>query len=224
MNNEYNYEESTICVNSNILNSIPCDFGTNTNSPTNERYELAEESNKNINDSNANCNINIYRYKFTDEFTRELYNFSKIHQYDQRKDFKEAWEIWIDNNRELINNEINRLTNLQYDGDILDKMFKSARYYFRKKSTDKKEPKKRRDYIGSEKAFLRSIDNHILSNYKSNDKYKPSEGFVDFCKSNIDLLREEINRLQSMNITDIEDIKNKIKKTYKNRYFMTIMK
>ena len=37
---------------------------------------------------NVELNVNIYRYKFTNEFIVELYNFSKIHQYDHRKDFK----------------------------------------------------------------------------------------------------------------------------------------
>jgi len=39
--------------------------------------------------------INIFRYKFDNEFTEHLYKFSKIHQYDHRKDFKEAWNIWM---------------------------------------------------------------------------------------------------------------------------------
>ena len=47
-----------------------------------------------INIGAANLNP-IYRYKFTEHFMEELYEFSKIHQYDARKDFKEAWKIWI---------------------------------------------------------------------------------------------------------------------------------
>ncbi len=31
--------------------------------------------------------ILIYRFKFTEVFMEQLYNFSKIHQYDERKDF-----------------------------------------------------------------------------------------------------------------------------------------
>ena len=50
------------------------------------------------NDVNDDINKNIYRYKFTDDFTSELFKFSKIHQYDHRKDFKEAWEIWMEDN------------------------------------------------------------------------------------------------------------------------------
>jgi hypothetical protein len=72
--------------------------------------------------------VNIFRYKFTDDFTSEMFKFSKIHQYDHRKDFKEAWNIWVEENENIIADEVRRLENLGYEGDILDKMFKSARY------------------------------------------------------------------------------------------------
>ena len=106
--------------------------------------KINEELNKDDISLLRENNINIFRYKFTEEFTIELYKFSKIHQYDHRSDFKEAWNIWTEENEDLVDEEIRRLSNLGYDGDILDKMFKSARYYFRKKSTEKKEPQKRR--------------------------------------------------------------------------------
>jgi hypothetical protein len=167
--------------------------------------------------------INIFRYKFTQEFMDELYKFSKIHQYDHRKDFKEAWKIWTEENDELIVTEIRRLDNLGYEGDIIDKMFKSARYYYRKKSTEKKAPKQRRVYVGLQKELLESMDKHINENI-SNKEFKPSTGFDNYCGKNIDLLKLEINRLLSNGIKCSEDIKNKIKKTYKNRYFIAINK
>lgn len=180
---------------------------------------------RNEDGNEANCknsdqiNINIYRYKFTNEFTDELYKFSKIHQYDHRKDFKEAWEIWLEDNSELVNEEVNRLIGLGYDGDILDKMFKSARYYFRKKSTEKKEPLKRRIYVGSQKELLEAMDHHIRCNITSGE-FKPSDGFDDFCKNNVDILKEQITILCRAGITDSTEVKYKIKKTYKNRYFL----
>ena len=175
-------------------------------------------------DINTNdINRNTYRYKFTDEFTKELYIFSKIHQYDHRKDFKEAWAIWIEEEDDIVNQEIRRLHNLGYDGDILDKMFKSARYYFRKKNTEKKEPVKRRDYIGIQKDMLDSIDDHIKANINTDD-YKPSTGFSLYCKDNIEILKEEVSRLFKLGYKNHADIKNKIKKTYKNRYFILVSK
>jgi hypothetical protein len=170
-----------------------------------------------------NIPIGIYRYKFTNHFTNELYKFSKVHQYDHRKDFKEAWEIWIVDNCDLVDGEIRRLTNIGYDGDILDKMFKSARYYFRKKSTEKKTPIKRRVYLGSQKDLLEVMDQHIKSNISSGE-FKPSDGFDDFCKKNVDILKDQVSMLIHAGLTDSNEIKLKIKKTYKNRYFLIITK
>jgi len=168
-----------------------------------------------------NQSLTIFRYKFSQEFVDELYKFSKIHQYDERKDFKEAWNTWVDENEELVHLEMRRLINLGYDGDVLDKMFKSARYYFRKKSTEKKEPAQRRDYISVSKKLLDSMDTHIENNI-NNEDYKPSHGFDDYCKKNQEILKDEVALLVKNGFTDHVEIKNKIKKTYKNRYFIFI--
>jgi hypothetical protein len=182
-----------------------------------------ENTTKNVN--NNNNNIKIYRYKFSDEFIEELYKFSKIHQYDHRKDFKDAWEVWIDDNSQLIFKESTRLTDLDYDGDILHKMFTSARYYFRKKGTEKKEPRMRCTYIGMQKELLDAMDNHISLSMNTNEHvFKPSTGFTEFCKEYVELLQEEVDLLIKFNIVSSDEIKKKIKKTYKNRYFMIISK
>ena len=126
-------------------------------------------------DLKENIVSNIYRYKFTEYFMSELSIFSKLHQYDERKDFKEAWRIWLEDNRDIVDEEIKRLHHAGFTGDIEDKMFKSARYYFRKKSTEKKEPAKRRIYVGSQKDLLEAMDDHIKSNINSdifNFKFK----------------------------------------------------
>lgn len=183
--------------------------------PHNSISESDNESGRNV--------TNIYRYKFTDEFTTELFKFSKIHQYDHRKDFKEAWLIWLDVNEALVESEVRRLTSLSYVGDINDKMFKSARYYFRKKSTEKKAPTQRRNYIQVQKDLLDAIDKHIRDMIISNDS-KPSDGFDDFCKNNKDVLNEEVKSLCQSGMIDSTEIKNKIKKTYKNRYFLIVSK
>jgi len=175
--------------------------------------------------NNVNNNVKIYRYKFSDEFIEELYKFSKIHQYDHRKDFKEAWEVWIDDNSQLIFKESTRLTELGYNGDILQKMFTSARYYFRKKGTEKKEPRMRCSYIGMQKDLLNAMDNHIRLSMNTNERvFKPSTGFTEFCKEHVELLQQEIEMLIKFDVVSSDEIKKKIKKTYKNRYFMIISK
>jgi len=170
----------------------------------------------------------IYCYKFSEPFMIELHNFSKIHQYDDRKEFKSAWVTWTEKNVELIEEETRRLHDLNYNGDINNKMFCSARYYFRKKSSEKKEQPLRHSYIYINRDIINAMDAHILKQQETatakattTDNSKPSAGFLDFCKENIDLLSEEIARLYSENMS-AEDIKKKIKKTYKNRYFLKV--
>ena len=162
---------------------------------------------------------NIYRYKFEEVFVEQLSRFAKIHQYDHRKDFKEAWTKWMDENEEIVSEEVRRLVSLDYKGDIIDKMFKSARYYFRKKSTEKKAPCGRRDYVGVGKELLAAMDEHIKTNLSN---IKPSTGFLAFCKQEIGLLEREVHHLVELGFTDANEIRNKMKKTYKNRYFVVI--
>jgi len=187
-----------------------------------DRSESEKTNDREEKINSDNINAFIYRFKFTQNFMDDLYKFSKIHQYDDRKSFKEAWETWTHDQEELIEDETYRLNKLGYDGDVLDKMFKSARYYFRKKGTSKPEPKERKKYIGVHKDLLDAMDLHIFNGRNSPD-YKPSDGFVDFCKTNTTDLKEEIVRLLE-NKLDSSEVMSKIKKTYKNRYFISITK
>ena len=208
----------------NIVDNINDNNGRDVN--TDDKFEVVQ-GNKNDDTENdekrKDVNVNIYRYKFDEKFTVELFNFAKIHQYDQRKDFKEAWTIWIEENDDIVNEETRRLKNLGYNGSVPDKMFKSARYYFRQKSTEKKAPKERRDYVGSRKELLDAMDKHIKQQSNKPD-CKPSEGFDEFCKTNRDVLNEEVKMLCKNGFNDAVEIKNKIKKTYKNRYFLIVNK
>ena len=161
----------------------------------------------------------VFRFKFNDEFVKILEVFSKIHQYDDRDTFKEAGNSWITENDEMVQNEIEHLERLGYDGDIKDKMFKSARYYFRKKNTEKKEPVKRREYINVSKELLEKMDLHI-KNHLNDLNYTPKDGFNTFCDEYTGLLKEGIAKICHTGLTDASIIYKKMKKTYKNRYFM----
>ena len=167
------------------------------------------------NDTGVNI---IFRYKFSEEFITELYKFSKIHQYDDRGTYKEAWKNWMEENEADIGCEVRRLNEIGYDGDTIEKMYKSSRYYFRKKSTEKKAPSERRSYVGVSQNLLDSMDKYISESLGT----KPATSFNEFCKTNVDILQEEVKRLCIKNISDSDEIKVKIKKTYKNRYFMKI--
>jgi hypothetical protein len=205
-----------------ILDSSRADYDINDRSPPMESNLYDNRRDDTIiskETSDTGLPTVIYRFKFTEDFMQELYKFSKIHQYDERKDFKEAWKLWTEENQDIIDEETTRLTNLGYDGDIIDKMFKSARYYFRKKSTQKKEPRQRRQYISVSRELLDAMDNHIEENIYNVD-YQPKTGFISFCKANEKILKETISKIFEQGVKDSSLIEDKIKKTYKNRYFM----
>ena len=214
MNNLILNTDSTITINTIIDNSID-----NCKSIDNKTIEIINDA---FNEEDDLPSI-IYRYKFTEEFMEDLYKFSKIHQYDDRKDFKEAWKIWTEDNEEIIDHEMRRLLNLGYEGDVLNKMFKSARYYFRNKSGEKKEPKQRRKYISVNKELLDAMDQHIEKRIFQVD-YQPKTGFIEFCKDNEKILKETIANIFEQGVKDSILIEDKIKKTYKNRYFILTSK
>jgi hypothetical protein len=178
----------------------------------------SDSKDKNISQTSDDVSRVIFRYKFSDLFAEQLFEFSKIHQYDDRVTFKEAWTEWTEENDEVISAEIKRLTDLGYEGNILEKMFKSSRYYFRNKSTEKKTPVPRRPYIGVTQDLLDSIDDHISKTTLT----KPAISFVEFCRENVEILQEEVKRLCVKGFKDPIEIRDKIKKTYKNRYFTLI--
>jgi hypothetical protein len=63
------------------------------------------------------------------------------------------------------------------------------------------------------------MDRHIEENI-FNDDYQPKTGFISFCKANEKILKESIDKIFEQGVKDSELIEDKIKKTYKNRYFM----
>tara|TARA_B110000305_G_C19162906_1_gene503446 strand:+ start:108 stop:596 length:489 start_codon:yes stop_codon:yes gene_type:complete len=151
-----------------------------------------------------------FRYKFSDHIIDIISEFSELHRYDDKEKFNEQWQTFIKFQSDEIQNEERRLLNNGYKGDVKDKMYKSARYYFKNKpvsdnnNTDDK--KKRKTYNTVGKDILDNMYEQIGENIKKND-FKPSIGFEDF-KSMI----ENYNKLTS------ED-KDKYKKAYKNMYY-----
>jgi hypothetical protein len=170
-------------------------------------------------EENTERKVNVYRFKFTDEVSGAITAFAKTHQYDDRHEYKEAWQEWLEDNSDLVEEETNRLRDLGYDKDVGDKMFKSGRYYFRKKSRETVKPVKRRDYITIDQSILLAMDNHISCNM-NNDDYTPARGYDTFCSEEKELLSREIVNLMKTKKIYSEDLTSKIKKTYKNRYFM----
>jgi hypothetical protein len=162
-----------------------------------------------------------FRFKFSDGFTEQLYAFAQLHRFDNRHAFKEAWEEWCSSNDSLIENETQNLESNGYKGAIQEKMYKSARYYFRKKKNTETQPRERRKYVSIDLDITNAMDAHIMDWCRRTD-FKPATAFSDFCETQKSLLEKEVLRLfQEENLNEAE-IPDKLKKTYKNRYFQRV--
>ena len=147
----------------------------------------------------------IFRFKFSSDFTDRLTPFAKLHQYDDRHTYKEAWTQWLVINDELVDMEVRRLKGLGYDGNIVDKMYKSGRYYFRNKSTNANtEAKPRRVYVSLEHDVIDAMDIHISVNYYL-PCFKPSIAYDQFCMEHTKLINDEITRLLQEDLTKEEE-------------------
>jgi hypothetical protein len=161
----------------------------------------------------------IYRHKFAPTTIEHMDYFAKLHKNDDRKTFKEAWERWTNDNSEMIETEKRLHSDAGYKGDVINKMYKSVRYYYRKKTveiTTEKKEQRRRDYVALDRDLLREMDVHI----EKNRTIKPAAAFNDFCENNKEHIKNEALRLKDY--LQITEISEKIKKTYKNRHFNTV--
>ena len=158
----------------------------------------------------------IFRFKFTPQFQEKLVGFSKIHKFDDAPIFRENWNEWLEENKASVMQETRSLENLGYRGDVKTKMYKSVRYYYKDKSEKKVEPKKRRVYISLERDILDSIDSHIDKNKIS----KPAVAYLNFINTaDKELLNKTRIILMSSGL-DKDQTEQKLKKTYKNRFFI----
>lgn len=179
--------------------------------------------------STTQIKLKTYRYTYSNEFIKELEYFSKIHKYDDRKTFKEEWNKWIneENIKDLIEIEKQQFINNGYEGDIMDKIFKSTRYYFRKKKeNENKEKREKEEFTGLSKKMIQLMNDHINMIIKKNidetkniSEINPSKAYTDFCNTHITEITDEIFILKDKILLKAEEINLKFKKSYKNKFY-----
>lgn len=191
---------------------------------------------------NMTIQLQTNRHTYSEEIADELSSFAKIHEYDGRKEFKEAWNEWLKEPaiESKIKEEITRLEQNGLKGDILDRMYKSTRYYYRKKTSNTgvtQEIKKRKQYVGLPKTILVEMDEHIHSEIKESivitekltgktiNSVNQATSFTNYCRDNYEMIKEMIpvnreEKLDNENIrNEIKMVTDKLKKTYKNRFY-----
>ena len=176
---------------------------------------------------NKTPNKTIYRYDFSKNIIEIILNFSRLHMFAERKQFKESFNKWLETNEEILSVEYKRLINLGYTGDFKDKLFKATRYYFKEKQSlipqkhrENNETPKIREYIALSYDIIYEIDKDIKKNYNKN--FKPSIGYNNFIINNKNIIDKEIIRIKNLSNKSLdtkEKCLNKLKKSYKNRCY-----
>ena len=173
----------------------------------------------------------VFRFNLENETRELLEDFCKLHAGESREDYKHSWNLWTRSNLEILEKETIRLNELGYDGDVEEKMFKAAKYYFGKKckgeNVDRESERERekcndnkRNYVCVSHELIIAMDEHIKNNVLNTIK-RPADGYSDFEKTNPLLIAAEINCLMKLDDNYSKDfISKKIKKTYKNRYYI----
>ena len=196
---------------------INCTEVNLTRSANNDLHDTNNSSDSD--DDNFAAPKNIFRYKFADNVVEAIHRFAKVHQFDDRKDYRENWEKWVKENSSLIADEEKRISNLGYNKCIIEKMYKAGRYYFRNKKMTKDVPVKRRKYIPISNEILQSMVSHIKKHI-FDENYTPASGYDNFCETHKELLSLEITNIIKTNVITSSELACKIKKTYKNRHFI----
>ena len=193
--------------------------------------------------------IKAIRYNFTPQMMEKIQEFTRVHQFDERKKYKEEWKCWI-NTKEIqlkVSSEIIRLKDegcTWEDEVIKEKMYKSSKFYYKKKMEqecekgDKKGKKGDKDdkedkstvekYNGFTKAFLRKIDEYIMDKIKEKSKASsttevdvvPIKLYNEYCMNHQDDIKKEILRLREFHRKiNGEVFSEKLKKTFSHRFY-----
>ena len=151
--------------------------------------------------TNVNIRLQLAKQVFSEDFSHILHTFSKEHCKEPLKIFKQSWKTWI-NIPEIetkIREETERIKSNHFVGteeDIIEKMYISARFYYRKKE-------KRQRKIQEQEKCQRKIQEEQdknEQNYKNNknDKTKKSDKkkpYIGFSQEFIQLMDNEIKNM-----------------------------
>ena len=159
---------------------------------------------------NNSKSFRVFHFNASEQLSAELAMFASKHNQLKSKEFKKAWNEWtqMPEIMNLVQEETRNLLENGFQGDALEKIYFSARYYYRKKSLRKtrdyeSESRYRKKYERSNKELLESINRHIAE--QDTASVSPAKAFELFCL--------KIANTNTMN-------NEKLKKIYKNRFFV----
>lgn len=179
----------------------------------------------------TNIKLQMAKQIFSEEFSKVLHAFSKQHYEEPLKQFRQSWQAWIsksDIQTQMIR-EIERMRTNNFigtDEEIRQKIYTSARFYYRKKEKrakklasdlqkeqeDKEQNtnkmSKHKPYIGFSKEFIQLMDNEIkdkiLQKADTDDtkkteaiKLNQKKAFHTFTTAHVTEISEEFGKLKT---------------------------
>ena len=202
----------------------------------------------------TNIKLQMAKQIFSEEFSKVLHEFSKLHYEEPLKTFRESWKAWMSTNdiQTKMIREIERMKTNNFigtDEEITQKIYTSARFYYRKKekrakklaseSKEQQEPNekpipKSKPYIGFSKEFIQLMDNEIKDKIlqkadadetiKTAIKLNQKQAFHTFTSAHVNDISAEFGKLK-IKYDELDerfvakDIANKLKKAYQNRFY-----
>ena len=174
--------------------------------------------------------VTKFRFVYSPEIETILREFAKEHEGEERKQFKQSWGVFMEENKSLLDNESKRIKQEGYNKDVYAKMFHTIKYYYVKKSKKQKKQQqeqhnqqekeekeeikvheshspKQRSYNKLGKQWIQTITSFIkddLESHKHTKEMKPEYSY---------------NRFLEKHATEDEELQLRVKKSYKTQYY-----
>ncbi len=176
--------------------------------------------------------IQSFRHDFSDAMKANLEQFTQAHHNEPRKQYQQSWNEWTQTHQQIFSKECEALYKQGFEGDPMDKLYKSARYYFRKKTlgtlasqqqTDNKEDKER-TYVRIPSKITESMITFIkqsLENSTRGTKLELSQqnAFHDYVTQHKELIFTSlVTRRQEKGGLE-ENMDKKLKKAFRNKFY-----
>lgn len=179
-----------------------------------------------------------YRFDFTENAKRMLVDFANRNKNAKRKEFLEAWVKW--SSEEEIKGKLDQervwMESQGFTGDVLDKMFKSVRYYHKKRpiSSDEEEVKEvprgghnnrfSREFLSEMDDYIQKQIENIKNLHKEKDKWvntlSQAVAYSEYCIANQKSILAEFVLIKTKRGEVTNKMVETLKKTYKNRFYL----
>jgi hypothetical protein len=172
-----------------------------------------------------------FRFDFTSEVGNLLAKFSDEHETEKYNVFQSSWNSWINMEgvSDILTKECSRLREEGYTGDVWDKMYKSARYYYKKRGRSNKDKNsktvERSAKIKFSERYLMKLNENIESQLNCNRSdnnvisLSNNDAFNEFCEVNKSEIVEELRLVKERYGELPKDIIKKLKKIFKNHFY-----